>query len=128
MNKQKYRISLPLALLALCVLIILAGCNTSTAEPAESTAEPVPDVVLPLEGENAYMIIRPENASKDELSLVTELRKLIEDKTGVNVTIRDDFVREGTKFTLGDCEICFGLTGETPETPLKRRMLSQSWR
>ncbi len=110
MGKHKHRLSLLPALLTVCALLLFAGCNAGTEAPAETAEEPAPDVVLPLEGEDAYVIIRPEDISKEEIALVTELRKLIADKTGATVQIKDDFVREGTQFQVGEREICFGLT------------------
>ncbi len=100
-------VKLLVGVVLLVILIICCGCGKTAPEQVPDRE---PDVVLPLEGENAYVIVRPENASKDEVAIVTGLRKQIEDKTGVTVLIKDDFIREGTKFTPDEREICVGKT------------------
>ncbi len=101
-----------LLLLAVSTLpVLLSACEKSAPETDPGAApDDVPRVVLPLEGDEAYVIVRPEDASKTEIAVSTELRKMLAEKTGINVTIKDDFVREGTKFQASEREICLGLT------------------
>ncbi len=104
---MRINVKLLISVMLLIILMICCGCEKNTPEP-----DPVsePDVILPLEGDGAYVIVRSENASKEEIVLATEFRQLIAEKTGVTLQLKDDFVREGTKFTTSDTEICFGAT------------------
>ena len=105
---RTFRIVLPL--MTVFTFLLVSGCESGTAGTPVAPESPPSDVVLPLEGDGAYVIIRPETISKDELAVITELRQRIADKTGVNPQIKDDFVREGTKFTASEREICIGMT------------------
>ena len=104
---MRINVKLLISVMLLIILMICCGCEENTPEPAPVHET---DVIMPLEGEGAYVVVRPEKASKEEIALTTELRKIIEEKTGVTVQLKDDFVREGTKFTTSDTEICFGAT------------------
>ncbi len=84
------------------VFSLLAGCGSGTKQ--------LPDFVLPLEGEGSYIIVRSERASQEEISLITNIRKKITEETGVNMVLKDDFVKEGTKYQASDWEICIGAT------------------
>ena len=99
--------------LALFLLFSAAACDSSSG--GETVTEKTgtvtrPDLILAENGVSSYVIIRPENASQEEIALSVELRQLFADKFGVDVPLKDDFVREGTQFVAADAEICVGAT------------------
>ncbi len=103
------------AVLAL-LLLLCAGCDSSTSAGGENGNESGneafgdPDFILAENGVCDYIIIRSENASKEEIALSVELRNLLKEQFGVTVELKDDFVREGTNFVAVDKEICIGAT------------------
>ena len=98
------------AFAALLLVFCAAACDSSSSSSSGKKEYVRPDFIIAENGACDYVIIRSENASKEEIALAVELRKLFADKFGIDVELRDDFVREGTKFTAQDAEICIGAT------------------
>ena len=81
------------AVLALFLLFSAAACDSSSG--GETVTEKTgavtrPDLILAENGVSSYVIIRPENASQEEIALSVELRQLFADKFGVDVPLKDD--------------------------------------
>ena len=104
------RILFPILLLSL----LLTACNTKQEETPEVAA--VSSFVLAENGVSEFLIVRPEKASQEELDIALALVRLFKEKLGVTVTLRDDFVREGTDFVMTDAEILVGLTNRPEST------------
>lgn len=90
--------------LLMSVLLILASCNgtegdMTTESPAESeTSEPAaPDLKIVSGGETEYIIVRPESASDELTAAFVALRNAINDKYGIKIDLKDDFLMPGTE-------------------------------
>ncbi len=95
-------------LLAIICCLPLAGCVGGEGG-ADGSTEPevtdLPDLEL-----NGYTIIRPEDASKEDISLYTGLRGYFRELGEFDIGIKDDFVRRGEEPDPAALEIVCGLT------------------
>ncbi len=98
--------------LATLLLLFLAACDKSGSgsAPEEPPEKITPDFVVAENGASSFVIVRGENASKDEINVAVALREMLREQLGVTVELKEDFIREGTKFVAQDNEIVVGLT------------------
>ena len=97
--------------------LLLGGCRGGGGEPDGSATEnpgtdqAAPDDQLILTGvlEN-YTIIIPEYPDQNETQASRLLKESIQERVGVTLTVKSDFVREGTDYTVQDNEILIGRT------------------
>ena len=97
--------------------LLLGGCRGGGGEPDGSATEnpgtdqATPDDQLILTGvlEN-YTIIVPEYPDQNETQASRLLKESIQERVGVTLTVKSDFVREGTDYTVQDNEILIGRT------------------
>lgn len=81
--------------------------DSGTDAPTSSvtTAEEAKKIDL-----SGYVIVRPEKATDSERALYASFFSSLTKKTGINITIKDDFLREGTEFAEAEYEILLGKT------------------
>lgn len=113
-------------ILAVCMLLpLFAACTDPTADDADTTEitvettveETVPPVATELllvsEGISGYTIIRPSECQSFILDAMTELREAVEDKYGVNIKPKEDWVKnvkDGEAYISEEPEILIGAT------------------
>lgn len=126
-NIYKHLTLLLSLLLALCT--ILAGCegseDTTAPEVIETVPETVPETEAPapseytiLSGkEGLFKIVRPEELDSSDVavSAAVEIRKFINDRTGVSLKLGDDWIAAGTEHNAEAFEILVGATSH-PES------------
>ena len=98
--------------------LLLGGCRIQIRKPESSdTKEPeqtTPESQLILTGGlDNYIIITPEYPDQNETQAAKRLKESIQEKVGVTLTVKSDFVREGTNYTVQDKEILIGKTNRT---------------
>lgn len=113
-------------ILAMCMLLpLLAACADSTPDettgtdvPAETTVEETTEPVasgllLISEGISDYIIVRPSDCQSFILDAMSDLRKTVDDKYGVNLAPKDDWVKDvkdGEAYISEEPEILIGAT------------------
>lgn len=110
-NTLKKAVSLFLCMVFL--LTVFTACNNSSGdtETTVQTDEPNTPVQVLSASLSDYLIIYPENEGSTELiEQIGNLKKLIQERYGVSLEVRDDFVREGSKYTVNAHEILIGDT------------------
>ncbi len=93
---------IPFLMLLLSAVLILSSCTGGTSEttsdsPSSSdTSEPsAPDLTIIADGATQYKIIRPEKASDELTDAFVNLRNTINEKYGIKIELKDDFVMPG---------------------------------
>ena len=120
--KYKHAAILIALILALCA--ILTGCDggeeTTAPEVIETVPETVPETEAPalseytiLSGkEGLFKIVRPEELDSSDVavSAAVEIRKFINDRTGVSLKLGDDWIAAGAEHNAEAFEILVGAT------------------
>ena len=100
-------------LLVFCQLLTLfAGCKKNKEEnTAEETSQAESAFGLTLEALKSYVIVIERGNETELREVATSLQKAIEQKTGVKLTIKDDFLVEGSSiYYESEYEILLGKT------------------
>ena len=92
--------------LGLMLLIMAASCSESSdAPPMNDLAE-----------WQSYTIVRPDAADNTTVQAAVKLRKVIEETTGVALTLTTDWVKRGEEPPVGTKEILIGATNRPEST------------
>ena len=100
---------------------VLVSCTSGGNDPADTTAPgetEAPQTGIEVAALGQYRIIHAENADSTAYQAARELYRAMEDKFGVQVTLTDDFYREGVPgYSIEKEEILIGVTNreETAE-------------
>ncbi len=116
------------ALFVLLLLLLAAACDSSSGGKKQKKEYVRPDFIITENGVCDFVIIRAESASAEEIALAVELRRMLREEYGVDVQLRDDFVKEGTKFAAQDAEICFGKTNRAESQHASEGLKLGDWR
>ena len=106
------KILLYLLSLLLLVSTLLTGCTDPADEPEADTR-----IKLVENGQSAYTLVYPKNASPTVKSAMQRMVDSISDATGVTLEVKTDEIKRGEVYDSNTLEILFGRTGyeETKE-------------
>lgn len=128
--KSKFRIIALLFALLLSLSVILSGCDggeaeTTAPEVLETVPETLPETEAPAPSEytvisdskGVFSIVRPEELASSDVvvSTAVEIRKFINDRTGVSLKLGDDWIAAGKEHDAEAFEILVGATSH-PES------------
>ena len=113
---------------AVLLILFLAGCSGSSGQTETSAPPAAPDFVLAENGASTFVIIRSEFASKEEIAVATALRTLIQEATGVQLTLKEDFLKKGTQYEEAAAEILVGATNRAESAAAGEGLKSQDYR
>lgn len=118
---MKFKTFFASAALFMVLVLIFCACGKQADTPTTSDDADKVTTTSPLteaessEGQIAladlanYVLVRPEVLSDELSKACQDLRKLIQEKTGVTLTLKSDFYREGVAtFAMSDYEILVG--------------------
>ncbi len=119
-----------LALAASLILLTACGNDAPVQEnpesPAISDSSETEQAAIPADGlaivENGaakFIMIRPEKATKAELALMLKLRNYFEEKTGVTLEVKDDWIKKGQEHDAEAFEILIGGTNYNETAAVK---------
>ncbi len=111
---MKARISI-FVLFLLCTLLLVSCGNSDTTPPAETTSPettvPLADLEIVKNGVANYTIIRGEKADSGAIDAASQLRKMIQQYTGVSPEMSTDWLPKGQEYDHTTKEILIGSTG-----------------
>lgn len=115
MFKKTLSILLTVLMLASCFTFV--GCQNgeteNTEQPTEEVTERIPETLtIAADGQSKYKVIRPEAVDDIGKDAAIKLRKTINDATGAELGIADDWynTRDGGTLPEKACEILVGAT------------------
>lgn len=95
-------------------LFVACADKSTPSETSDTAADSVPSdsVLNEINAEllDNFVIVYPEKCSDSVYDAIIELNKAIRSKFGNKLDVKDDFVREGTKFVESEYEILVGST------------------
>jgi len=117
MHKKKISELIATGVLLICVMLgTLAGCGTEDAgtgetenAPVSETAE-VKEAVITNGNKALYRIVREDLANETEIELAVELRRGLEEATGINFQFGTDWVKVNEEPDNTSYEILVGMT------------------
>ena len=107
--------------LVLVLLMILAACGGERSDTTGEDMIPldVETVSVVENGTSEYVIVRSDTEDNGAIAGISALYNGIQDTTGVKLTLKTDFVKEGTKYVEQECEILLGMTNRPASASAK---------
>lgn len=119
--------------LILCLIMVAAcfvSCVNEETEIADGTTEaPAPQILdLVVGGASSYEIIYPEQSTQQEANFIKTFTELFNEKTGVKLPKKDDFLKPGESRDADTCKIYIGATNHPMAQETYKNLQYQDFR
>ena len=91
-------------------IFVLSGCEKPTGSPAETKEPKAEKVVIFENGQMRFSVVRQDTDDKMLIDASVRLRKALEEVSGTEITLGNDFVRPGEAPPEDTPEILIGIT------------------
>ncbi|MDD4774217.1 MAG: hypothetical protein PHZ09_11565, partial [Eubacteriales bacterium] len=96
------------------ILLLLFSCNSTNNVKLDSSDIPVNTIV----DISAFTIVRGDTSTENVTQAAVELRRMLEDITGVRIDLQTDWTKRGTDITRFEREIIIGKTNRSESESL----------
>ena len=107
---MKIKTILSVVFVLLLGALALCGCEKTPVPPAETKAPVAEKVVIFENGQMYFNVVRQDNDDKKLIDASVRLRKALEEASGTEITLGNDFVRTGETPPEDTPEILIGIT------------------
>ena len=123
-------------LLALCMLVSLAGCNESSeeqVEPAPSNDEQTPnepeqpEEVSSITLNDSYVLVRPDLQTQEEVDAMLLLGRGLESAYGTRFPVGTDYIPRGEEGGINEFEILIGETNREASQLAMGELSMRDW-
>ena len=119
--------------LILCLIMVAAcfvSCVDEETEIADGTTEaPAPQILdLVVGGASSYEIIYPEQSTQQEANFIKTFTELFNEKTGIKLPKKDDFLKAGESRDADTCKIYIGATNHPMAQETYKNLQYQDFR